>query len=175
LLPSVHSRLLAAVALLVFVPMGIEAVRASRNERRQLARGGVQPPDDVHRVMSVAYPGSFLAMLVEGALRGAQPLPVVIAGLIVFATAKLVKWAAIVALGRSWTFRVIVVPGDSLVASGPYRYLRHPNYVGVVGEFVGAALMTGAIVTGPVALLGFGILLWKRIAVEERALLGARR
>jgi methyltransferase len=175
LLPSVHSRLLAAVALLVFVPMGIEAVRASRNERRQLARGGVQPPDDVHRVMSVVYPGSFLAMLVEGALRGAQPLPVVIAGLIVFATAKLVKWAAIVALGRSWTFRVIVVPGDSLVASGPYRYLRHPNYVGVVGEFVGAALMTGAIVTGPVALLGFGILLWKRIAVEERALLGARR
>ena len=124
--------------------------------------------------MSIAYPGSFVAMLVEGALRGARPLPVFVAGLIVFAAAKLVKWAAIVALGRSWTFRVIVVPGDSLVARGPYRYLRHPNYVGVVGEFVGVALMTGAIVTGPVALLGFGILLWRRIAVEERALGGAR-
>jgi methyltransferase len=70
---------------------------------------------------------------------------------------------------------VIVVPGDSLVASGPYRYLRHPNYVGVVGEFIGTALMTGAIVTGPLALLGFGALLWRRIAVEERALDGARR
>jgi methyltransferase len=175
LLASVHSGLLASVALLVFVPMGIEAIRASRNERRQLARGGVEAPDDVHGVMSIAYPGSFLAMLIEGAFRGTPPLPVFAVGLIVFASAKLVKWAAIVALGRSWTFRVIVVPGDSLVAVGPYRYLRHPNYVGVVGEFVGTALMTGAMLTGPVALLGFGILLWKRIAVEERALERARR
>jgi hypothetical protein len=78
LLGSVHSRLLLAVALLVFVPMGIEAVRASRNERRQLARGGVQPHDDVHGVMSIAYPGSFLAMLVEGAFRGTPPLPVLV-------------------------------------------------------------------------------------------------
>ena len=47
---------------------------------------------------------------------------------------------------------MIVVPGDPLVASGPYRYLRHPNYVGVVGELVGAALMTRALITGPLAV-----------------------
>jgi methyltransferase len=125
--------------------------------------------------MSIAYPGSFLAMLIEGAFRGVPALLVVALGLTVFVLAKLVKWAAIVALGRSWTFRIIVVPGDSLIASGPYRYLRHPNYVGVVGEFVGTALMTGAIVTGPMALLGFGILLRRRIAVEEDALDNTRR
>jgi methyltransferase len=75
-----------------------------------------------------------------------------------------------VALGRSWTFRVLVVPGDPLVADGPYRYLRHPNYVGVVGELVGAALMTGARLAGPTALIVFALLLARRIDVEARAL-----
>ena len=56
--------------------------------------------------------------------------------------------------GACWTFRVIVVPGTTLVASGPYRFMRHPNYVAVVGELVGVALMTGARVTGPLATLG---------------------
>jgi methyltransferase len=62
------------------------------------------------------------------------------------------------------------VPGDPLVSHGIYRYLRHPNYVGVIGEIVGAALMTRAIVAGPIAVLVFGALLRKRIAVEERVL-----
>jgi methyltransferase len=65
---------------------------------------------------------------------------------------------------------VIVVPGDRLVGSGPYRYLRHPNYVGVIGELIGAALMTRALVTGPIAVIVFAVLLYNRIAVEERVL-----
>jgi methyltransferase len=109
-------------------------------------------------------------MLAEGAVRGTPSTGVLAAGIIVFALAKLVKWSAILALGRSWTFRVVVVPGDRLVTTGPYRYLRHPNYLGVVGELAGVALMTGALVSGPLALFVFGALLLKRIAVEEKAL-----
>ena len=150
--------------------MLIEAARAARNERAQKARGGVEPQDDVYTVMRVVYPAAFLAMLAEGAVRGAASSSVLSAGVVVFAAAKVVKWSAILALGPSWTFRVIVVPGDRLVATGPYRYLRHPNYVGVAGELGGAALMTGALVSGPLAMLMFGALLRKRIAVEERAL-----
>ena len=56
------------------------------------------------------------------------------------------------------------------MAAGPYRVLRHPNYAAVVGELVGATLMTGAFVAGPTATVLFGVLLKKRIAVEERAL-----
>src|SRR5947207_3219169 len=125
--------LIASVVFVIFGLMLIEAARAARNEQAQRARGGVEPDDDVYAIMRIVYPAAFLAMVVEGALRGAPPLGAVVAGAMVFALAKLVKWWAIVSLGPSWTFRVIVVPGDRRVVSGPYRYFRHPNYVGVVG------------------------------------------
>lgn len=161
---------LLVIGLLIFFPMLIEATRARRNERAQKARGGIEPSDDVYTIMRIVYPAAFLLMLAEGAVRGRGSAAVVVAGVVVFTAAKVIKWSAIVAIGRCWTFRVIVVPGDPLVTSGPYRYLRHPNYVGVIGELVGAALMTRAWVTGPIAVIVFGALLCKRIAVEERAL-----
>jgi methyltransferase len=158
------------VSLLVFVPMLVEARRAARHERAQRARGGIEPAGDVYRVMQVAYPGAFLAMLAEGTLRGWPPPPVLAAGLVLFATAKLLKWWAILTLGQAWTFRVIVVPGASRIASGPYRLVAHPNYIGVVGELLGTAIVTGALVTGPLAIAGFGALILRRVAVERRAL-----
>ena len=164
-----------ALTLVIFGTMLFEARRAAVNERAQLQRGGIEPPDDVYKTMRVAYPACFLAMLAEAAWRGLPPSPVLAAGATVFVLAKALKWWAILTLGRFWTFRVIVVPGASLVATGPYRWLRHPNYVGVVGELVGAALMTGALVTGPIAAAGFLILLSKRIAVETRMLQSSAR
>jgi methyltransferase len=160
---------------IVFGTMLVEARRASANERAQLARGGIEPTGDVYKVMRVAYPGAFLAMFVEGALRAAPAPMVVLAGGTLFLAAKALKWWAILSLGPFWTFRVIVVPGARLVAVGPYRWLRHPNYVGVVGELAGAALITGAPLTGLAGIATFSWLLVRRIAVEERALRDAAR
>ena len=156
------------VFAVVFAFMLVEARRAAANERAQRARGGVEPPGDVYALMQVIYPASFLVMLAEGAWRGAQPI--FVAGAVLFAATKALKWWAILSLGPFWTFRVIVVPGSRRVISGPYRFVPHPNYVAVVGEFIAVALMTGAVVSGPLALLAFAALLAKRIAVEERAL-----
>jgi methyltransferase len=121
------------------------------------------------------YPGAFLAMFVEGTLRGAPPLPVLLAGAALFIVAKALKWWAILSLGPFWTFRVIVVPGARLVVSGPYRWLRHPNYVGVMGELGGVALMTGALLSGVAGIVTFGWLVIRRISIEERALREAAR
>jgi len=160
----------ALVLAIVFLPMLLEARRAALNERAQMARGGVEARGDVYAPMRVAYPGAFLLMIIESAVRG-SPRPSIIAlGAVVFAAGKALKWWAIVTLGPAWTFRVIMVPNASLVATGPYAVLRHPNYVGVVGELVGTALMTGAVFSGPIATLGFGALMLARIRVEERAL-----
>jgi len=158
-------RILLAV---VFIPMLIEARVAAINERAQRARGGVEPRDDVYAIMRVAYPAVFLAMIVEGAFwpdHGYVP-----AGAAVFLLAKCLKSWAIISLGDAWTFRVIVRPGVPLVASGPYRWLRHPNYVAVVGELVAVALMSGARVAGPLGTLFFAALMLRRVSVEERAL-----
>jgi methyltransferase len=79
------------------------------------------------------------------------------------------SWA-IASLGTRWTYRVLVVPNAPLVARGPYRFLRHPNYVGVVGELVGMAMLVQAPVTGVLSVMGFGYLLRLRIRAEEQAL-----
>src|SRR5213078_1606868 len=120
-----------------------------------------------------AYPAAFLVMFAEGAWRGTPPVPAVLAGAAVFLAAKALKWWAILSLGPAWTFRVIVVPGSGLVAGGPYRWLRHPNYVGVMGELAGVALMSGAPLSGVAGIATFGWLLIRRISLEERALVEA--
>lgn len=165
------TRLLLAA---VFIPMLLEARVAAINERAQRARGGVEPQDDVYAIMRLAYPGVFLAMIAEGWWFSRDSSFVsstwLAAGFVIFVAAKLLKSWAIVSLGAAWTFRVIVRPGVPLVASGPYRWLRHPNYVAVAGELVAVALMSGARITGPLGTILFGFLMFKRIAVEERAL-----
>ena len=63
------------------------------------------------------------------------------AGVVIFLLAKALKYWAIAALGDRWTFHVLVLRDETAVTTGPYRWLRHPNYVGVAGELIGAALM----------------------------------
>ena len=159
-----------ALFVLTFGPMLLEARLASRHARALAAAGAVEPRGDVYAWMQVAYPGGFLAMLAEGWWRGAPPGPVIAAGTLVFALGKGLKYWAIATLGPRWTFRVLVPPGSARTLRGPYRYMRHPNYVGVVGELIGIALLAPAPVTGPAALLLFGGLMLRRIAVEDAAL-----
>jgi len=163
----------AALIVLFYLPMLIEARRAAMHERAQRARGGIEPAGDVFRVMRIAYPGAFLVMLGEGLWRGAVPGPLFVAGLAIFVAAKALKWWAILSLGPFWTFRILVIPGASLVARGPYRCMAHPNYLGVAGELVGAALMTGARLGGPIATVLFCALMARRAQVENRALRAA--
>jgi methyltransferase len=167
--------LYSCLAALFFLPMLVEARRAAGNERAQFARGGIEPPGDVYRVMRVVYPAAFAAMLVEGFARGGPSRAWCAVGLACFGAAKSLKWWAVVTLGPFWTFRVVVLPGAPLIDGGPYRFVRHPNYIAVVLELVGAALLTGAAVSGPLAVVLFGVLLARRMEVEDRALRRAAR
>lgn len=147
-----------------------ETALSSFNERVLRSRGAVEPPGDVYGTMRWAYPACFVAMAIEGAVRGPWSPDVLAAGLVVFGFAKALKMWVITSLGLRWTFRVLVLPDAPLVRSGPYRLLRHPNYVAVLGEIVGVALTLGAPITGVAALVGFGSLVAARIRVEDRAL-----
>jgi methyltransferase len=89
-------------------------------------------------------------------------------GLITFVLGKALKYWAIATLGVRWTFRVLVLPGAPLISSGPYRVMRHPNYLAICGEILGVGLIVGARVTVAIALVAFGTLLARRVRVEER-------
>jgi len=166
---------LLLLSIAVFGSLVVEARRASHNEHAQRARGGIEPSGDVYRLMRIAYPAAFAAMIAEGLLRHPPSAPAIVAGVVVFAGGKALKWWAIVTLGPCWTFRIVVVPNAPLIRGGPYRWLRHPNYVGVVGELLGVALIAGARVSGVAAMTAFGALLLKRIRVEEHTLATASR
>lgn len=161
-----------AAATVVFALMGIEAVIAARNARALRAQGAIEPPGDVFGAMQFAYPTAFLVMIVEGLLRQVQPDSLVAAGAAVFVLAKALKYWAISTLGTRWTFRVLVPPGSGRIRSGPYLWMAHPNYVAVGLELIGTLIALHAFVTGPIAVAGFSLLMWRRVTIEENALAG---
>ena len=158
------------VASVAFLPMIAEAILSTRHERLLKSQGAIEPQDDVISTMRVAYPGGFLAMVAEAWVRRAVIDDLFLWGAAVFVAAKALKYWAIATLGERWTFRVLVPRRSVRITSGPYAFVRHPNYVAVAGEFLGGLLMAHAWITGPVATIGFGILMLARIRVEERAL-----
>ena len=81
-----------------------------------------------------------------------------------------VRWYAVVTLGRSFTTRVTTRPDQAVIRTGPYRFVRHPSYTGLLMTVLGLVLCSTnwlALACFPLALLGFAY----RIRVEERALL----
>ena len=166
--PQATVSLVSVTAVLL---MMLAEMQLSRyNERTLRARGAVEPADDVYRTMSWVYPALFVVMAGEGAFAGPAPGVTTLAGAALLGVSKALKFWAIASLGSRWTFRVLVPPDSRLVTAGPYAYLRHPNYAAVMGELASMALLVGARVSGPVAMLLFGVLIRQRIRVEESAL-----
>jgi methyltransferase len=165
----------ATALAIVLVLLAGEAYLSAQHERWLRGRGAVEPRGDVYRWMQVVYPAGFLACIMEGWWRGSRWTVAAAGGLAIFACSKLIKYTAMATLGRRWTFRVLPLPDARPVASGVYRWVRHPNYVAVLGEILGMALWMQA----PLAGLAFGLtFLWifsRRIPLEERALAAAVR
>jgi methyltransferase len=167
------------VCALVFGLMLAETRVSVRNERALRARGAIEPRGDVYLAMLILYPLAFGLMGIEGISRSRAPAEVVagspqpawwLTGILLMVASKALKYWAIASLGERWTFRVLVLPGLPLVRQGPYRYVNHPNYIAVVGELVGMALMMSAWITGPLMTLAFGVALLMRLKVETAAL-----
>ena len=168
--PAVLISVLTLLAVLLIVAG--EAALSSFNARVLLQKGAVVAPGDaeLQATMMWAYPGCFAAMAVEGAIVGPAPHAMLAAGLAIFGFSKALKMWVISTLGVRWTFRVLVIPGDAPITRGPYALLRHPNYVAIVGEMVAVALIVCAPITGVLAVMGYGWLLRRKIAIEEHAL-----
>jgi methyltransferase len=161
------------VVALVALERLAELVVSTRNARWSLAQGGRETGQGHYVVMVVLHTGLLVGALVEAWWRRpAVPLALAATMLALVVASQALRWWCIATLGRQWNTRVIVVPGLPLVQSGPYRWLRHPNYVAVVVEGFALPLVHAAWWTALVFTVANAILLTVRIRVEERALDG---
>ena len=141
-----------------------ELVIASRNTKA-LLRAGAYEHGAGHYPVMVAFHATWLATLWFFCWNHAAVAPFVV----VFSVLQLARVWVMLTLGRRWTTRIIVMPGLPAVTSGPFRYVRHPNYVVVALEIPCVSLALG--VAWHAAL--FGVLnlamLWWRVDAEDRA------
>ncbi|HLT84960.1 MAG TPA: isoprenylcysteine carboxyl methyltransferase family protein, partial [Phototrophicaceae bacterium] len=151
-----------------------ELVVAQRNARWAFARGGRETGRGHYPVMVVLHAGLLVGCLVEVWAADRPFVPALGWGMLALALgSQALRWWCIATLGPRWNTRVIVVPGLPLVARGPYRWLRHPNYVAVVVEGFALPLVHTAWVTALVFTVANAALLTVRIRTENRALDGA--
>jgi len=160
--------LVLAVAAERLVELGLSL----RNARRARARGGLELESRAFYALMVGSHAAFLAAApLEVALAGRRFVPAL--GwpmLVLVAGAMALRYWAVAALGERWNTRVIVVPGEPAVSGGPYRFVRHPNYVAVIVEIFALPLVHSAWVTALVFSAGNAALLAARIRREEAAL-----
>ncbi len=149
-----------------------EVVVSVRHARWSFARGGVEVGKGHFPVMAALHAAFLVGCLVEVEV-AERPfiwwlgLPM----LALVAASQILRWWCIATLGKQWNTRVIVVPGLPLVARGPYRFLRHPNYFAVVVEGFALPLVHSCWLTAAGFTAANAILLARfRIPAEERAL-----
>jgi methyltransferase len=160
-----------AYLALLLAERGAEMWLSARNARRLLRRGGVEAGRG-HWPVMVVFHGLFIAACAGEPLAFRAPWPVgaSVAALIPALGAQALRWWAIASLGERWSARVVVLPGAALVTRGPYRWLRHPNYLAVAVELLAGPLVLGAWRTAVAFSAGNAILLAVRIRTEEAAL-----
>lgn len=149
-----------------------ELVVSTRNAAWSFARGGTEHGRG-HFPSMVALHAALLVACAAEVLVARRPfLPALgWTALAVAVASQALRWWCISTLGPRWNTRIIVVPGLPLVTSGPYRVLRHPNYVAVVAEGVALPLVHGAWITAVAFTVPNAVLLLRfRIPAEEAAL-----
>lgn len=159
------STLYVLVGLTAALRLG-ELAWSARNTRRLKTRGAVEAGAHHYPLFVVLHGGWLLAMLLL--INPATPASPWLLGL--YGLLQLARLWVIVSLSERWTTRVIVLPDEPLVRRGPYRWVRHPNYLVVIAEIAVAPLVFGA---WELAVIFSGLnaaLLSHRIRVENAAL-----
>jgi methyltransferase len=151
---------------LVLLQRLIELAVAARNTRRLRTLGAVELDAQGYPGFIVLHGGWLLslALLVPATAPVSWPL------LGVFAALQLGRLWVIASLGGRWTTRIMILPDTPPVRTGPYRFVRHPNYMIVAAEIAVLPLAFGAVGIAAVFSAANLVLIVRRIAIEERAL-----
>jgi len=163
--------LASVVVALVAIERLVELWYAQRNTRALPAEGGVEVGGSHYPLMVALHAAWLIAIVAAVPADSIISVPL----LVLFVILQGFRAWVLLSLGRFWTTRVITVPDAPLIRRGPYRFLRHPNYVVVAAEIAVLPLAFGAWVVALVFWALNGALLAWRISVEDQALAPRRQ
>lgn len=148
-----------------------ELLLTRRNAARMAARGGFAAGDAHYPAMVALHTALLVGAPLEVFLLARPFLPWLGWPMLALVAATMaLRYWAITTLGDRWTTRIFVVPGEPPVSGGPYRYLRHPNYLAVILEVAALPLVHTAWLTAALGSLANAFVLRTRIRAEEAAL-----
>lgn len=143
-----------------------------RHQQALTAQGNTRMPERAFPLIVAVHVALLVGCLVEVALLNRPWQPALgIPMLIVLGLAMALRLWVWASMGSGWTVTVMIGPDLPICARGPYRWIRHPNYVAVIAEFVALPLVHGAWLTAIIASALNGWVLAHRIRAEERSLL----
>lgn len=163
------------IFLFLLLALGIQRLMelrlSARHERRILELGGHEHAPGQFRVMRWLHIAWFVANIAEVFVLQRPFHPGLALGAsLVFLAGQALRYAAIRTLGERWTVRVMTLPGAKPVNEGIYRFVRHPNYLGVILEIAAVPLLHSAYLTAISFSIANALLLAWRIRTEESAL-----
>jgi methyltransferase len=153
-------------ALLVLIQRGLEEIYSQHNTRALLRQGGYEVGRNFYPVVAATHLGwiAGLAFLVP------PDAPVHLPLLLAFLALQPLRYWIIATLGPYWTHRVITLPWAPVIARGPYRLLRHPNYAVTLAETLLLPLAFRQVALGVIFAAIWAVVLQHKITLEEQAL-----
>ena len=150
-----------------------ELLIARRNEIHMKANGAMEFDKIGYRVIVLMHIGFFISLVLEYILLYGKLNKFWIPLLILFILAQFLRYWAIGTLGRYWNTKILVIPQTMPINRGPYKYVKHPNYIVVITEIAVIPLIFSCYLTAVVFSILNILVLRRRVKIEEKALSGA--
>lgn len=158
---------------IVIIQRIVELAVAKRNERWMRSQGAFEAGAEHYPVMVMMHVAFFVSLIMEVTLLDRPLSSIWYILLLIFLMAQVMRIWCLTSLGKYWNTKILVVPGSDVIRQGPYKWLRHPNYVIVSIEILVLPLLFGAYFTAFVYSLLNIWMLSVRIPTEEKALRNA--
>lgn len=159
------------IVLAVIVQRLFELRIGKKNEEYLLAQGAKKHSDNLLGAVKVLQTTWFVAAIAE-VWYFDRPFNIILAAVALSLTlvGQILRYLSMQALGRRWTLPIITLPDTPVVDKGIYRYLRHPNWLGVILEIAALPLIHGAYLTAIIFSVANAWIMNQRIQTEEEAL-----
>ncbi|QKY69173.1 isoprenylcysteine carboxyl methyltransferase family protein [Lentibacillus sp. CBA3610] len=148
----------------------VELSIAKSNEKWMKRMGGIEKGEKHYKWFILLHCSFFISIIIETSLKNHEFMGVNYFLLFIFLAAQAGRFWCIHALGKFWNTKVIILPGVALIKKGPYKYVKHPNYMIVAVELFVIPLLVGAPLTAFLYPILHLVLLRVRIPREEKAL-----